>query len=154
MKVSKELLQGLNGLLTRNRDAQKGYVEAANHINQKELSKWMIDYSTQRQLFATELDLEIRRLGGEPDDSTSILGEIHRVWIDLKGQFSSNDPHAMLEECIKVEKKVIASYNKILEEHNDIPIETRDLLNRHKSRIINALTEINIMMKMYVPAEG
>lgn len=152
MEVSKELLKNLNDLFTRNRDAQKGYVEAANHINQKELSKWMIDYSTQRQLFAAELDLEIRRLGGRPEDSTSVLGEIHRVWIDLKGQLSNNDPHAMLEECTRGEEKAVADYDEILDEQKGMSIETRNLLNRHKSKIINALNQIKTMMKMYVPA--
>ncbi len=154
MKVSKELLQSLNDLLSRNRDAQKGYVEASNHVNLKELSKWMVDYSHQRQLFAAELDLEVRRLGGKPDDGTTIAGEAHRIWIDLKGQLTENDPYAMLEECTRGEEKAIEDYDSVLKDHHDMPMETRDMLNRHKSKIINALREIKTMMKMYVPAES
>lgn len=154
MKVSKELLKDLNDLLNRSRDAQKGYVEASNHINQPELSKWMIDYSKQRQLYAAELDLEIKRLGGQTDDSTSMLGELHRVWIDLKGQLSQNDPYAMLEECTRGEEQALEDYNEVLQSNQSMPSETRDMLNRHQTKIKNALTQIKTMMKMHVPSES
>lgn len=154
MKVSKELLNDLNDLLNRSRDAQKGYVEASNHINHPELSKWMIDYSKQRQLYAAELDLEIKRLGGDADDSTSMLGELHRVWIDLKGQLTQNDPYAMLEECTRGEEKAMENYNEIFESHKNMPPETRDMLNRHRTKIKEALGQIKTLMKMYVPSES
>lgn len=152
IKDSAILIQGLNALLSRNRDAQKGYVEASNHINLKELSKWMLDYSVQRQLFSNQLDLEIRRLGGTPEDGTSALGEMHRVWIDLRGEITNNDPFAMLEECLRGEEKAVEDYDAVLRQyHKDMPQPTMDMLNRHKSKIILAISQIKAMLKSYVP---
>ncbi|MCB9315020.1 MAG: PA2169 family four-helix-bundle protein [Lewinellaceae bacterium] len=154
MTVSKELIQGLNDLLSRNRDAQKGYVEASNHINLKELSKWMLDYSVQRQLFSNQLDMEIRRLGGMPDDGTSAMGELHRIWIDLKGEITNNDPHAMLEECQRGEERALEDYDATLKKYfRTMPQQTMDMLNRHKSKIILAISQIKAMLKAYVPVE-
>ena len=154
MTVSKELIQSLNDLLSRNRDAQKGYVEASNHINLKELSKWMLDYSVQRQLFSNQLDMEIRRLGGMPDDGTSAMGELHRIWIDLKGEITNNDPHAMLEECQRGEERALEDYDATLKKYfRTMPQQTMDMLNRHKSKIILAISQIKAMLKAYVPVE-
>ncbi|MEZ4940231.1 MAG: PA2169 family four-helix-bundle protein [Saprospiraceae bacterium] len=150
---SAALIQGLNDLLSRNRDAQKGYVEASNHINLNELSKWMLDYSVQRQMFSNQLDMEIRRLGGIPEDGTTALGELHRVWIDLRGEITNNDPLAMLEECLRGEEQAVEDYDAVLRQHRDMPQQTIDLLNRHKSKIILAISQIKAMLKSYVPVE-
>ncbi len=62
-----EVLDQLNKLLTRNHDAEKGYQEAAESVKDAELKSLFLTQSRQRNEFATELEREIRTLGGEPE---------------------------------------------------------------------------------------
>ena len=65
-----EILDQLNKLLTNNRDAEKGYQEAAENAQSSELKDLFLAQSRQRAEFATDLDREIRALGGDPDNGT------------------------------------------------------------------------------------
>ncbi len=67
-----EILDQLNKLLVRNHDAEKGYQEAAESVKDAELKSLFLAQSRQRSDFATELDREIRALGGEADHGTSL----------------------------------------------------------------------------------
>ncbi len=148
MKVSDELLDKLNHLLHRSRDAQRGYVETSNHVNSPEVRKWMIEYSDQRAVFCTNLATEIKLLGGDSDNTTSVLGEIHRLWIDLKGQWSDEEPLAMLEECKRGEETALEDYQEVLEDNDGMPASTSAMLNRHTAAISRALAQINILIDM------
>jgi uncharacterized protein (TIGR02284 family) len=145
MKDSKKLTADLNLLLARNNDAHKGYVETAANVARADVKKWMHSYSVQRARFCEELKIEIKSLGGNPDDSTSILGEIHRVWIDLKGNASESDTESMLVECERGETEAFNNYGKVISEHPGMPSSTRKMLERHQRRIKEALTEIKMM---------
>lgn len=154
MQVSNELMQGLNDLLARSRDAQKGYIEASNHINTPQVRKWLLEYSDQRLKFSVELENEIRRLGGEPDDSTSVLGDLHRVWIDLKGMASDDEPMAMLEECQRGEQKALEDYTELLNQHQRMSPATFHLLKQHKTKIEAALALIHSLKEIFEPADS
>lgn len=153
MLISKELMQGLNTLLSRSRDAEKGYIEVSNHINTPQLRKWLLDYSEQRKQFSVELAREIRLLGGDPDNETSVLGELHRVWIDLKGTASDDEPIAMLEECQRGEQYALEDYETLLAEHPDMMATTRYLLTQHKTKIESALLFIEALKEIFAPVD-
>lgn len=145
MQNHDEFLDDLNELLSLSRDAQKGYTDTYMHVSNKALHEWMRKHSEQRKQFTDELAAEIKRLGGDPDKDTSLLGELHRLWIDIKGSASSDDAEAMLEECERGEEKAVEEYGEMLEEHADMPASTRSLLVRQKSQIQTALANIRTL---------
>ena len=154
MLVSKEVMQGLNTLLARSRDAEKGYIEVSNHINEPRLRKWLLEYSDQHKQFSAELASEIRALAGDPDDGTSILGELHRAWIDLKGTASDNEPIAMLEECERGEQQAYDDYQELLNDHTDMLASTRALLQQQRIKIGTALEQVKSMKKVFEPIDS
>ena len=155
MKDLKDLANDMNTLLARSRDAREGYVEASHNLkNGGPLDKWMHEYSDQRLRFSIELEKEINILGGDPDFDTSILGDLHRAWIDLKGTFSDNEPLAMLEECHRGETKAYNDYGDLLEKYPNMPTTTRQLLVAQQSKIKGAIAQIETMIKMLETVES
>ncbi|GAB4024934.1 ferritin-like domain-containing protein [Spirosoma gilvum] len=138
VKVTRgEILDQLNRLLTLNHDAEKGYQEAAEHVDDQELRSLLLAQSRQRAEFALELDREIRTLGGEPDDSTSLAADLHRAWINIKSAFATNDDKAVVQECHRGDQEALNNYNSVLQE-TDLVASTRELLLRQKQSIESA----------------
>lgn len=132
-----EILDQLNRLLTRNHDAEKGYQEAADNVNDNELKSLFLAQSRQRSEYAQEIDREIRALGGEPDNGTSLAADLHRAWINIKSTFASNDDKATVQECHRGDQEALNDYNAVLQE-TDLVASTRELLLRQKQSIDTA----------------
>lgn len=132
-----EILDQLNRLLTRSNDAKKGYQEAADNVKDSELKNLFLAQSKQRGEFAQEIDREIRALGGEPDNSTSLVADLHRAWINIKSTFASNDDKATVQECHRGDQEALEEYNAVLQE-TDLIASTRELLLRQKQSIDTA----------------
>jgi len=132
-----EILDQLNKLLTLSHDAEKGYQEAAENAKDTELKSLFMSQSRQRSEFAVSLDREIRVLGGEPDNGTSITADLHRAWINIKSTFASDDDKATVEECHRGDKEALETYNAVLQE-TDLVASTRELLLQQKQSIDTA----------------
>lgn len=132
-----EILDQLNKLLTLSHDAEKGYQEASENAKDTELKSLFMSQSRQRSEFAVSLDREIRALGGEPDNGTSITADLHRAWINIKSTFASDDDKATVEECHRGDKEALETYNAVLQE-TDLVASTRELLLQQKQSIDTA----------------
>jgi uncharacterized protein (TIGR02284 family) len=138
VKVTRtEILDQLSELLTISHDAEKGYQEASENVDDNELKTLLLAQSRQRAEFAQELDREIRTLGGEPDNGTSITADLHRAWINIKSTFSTNDDKAVVQECHRGDQEALNTYNAVLQE-TDLVASTRELLLRQKQSIDSA----------------
>ena len=138
VKVTRtEILDQLSQLLTLSHDAEKGYQEASENVDDNELKTLLLAQSRQRAEFAQELDREIRTLGGEPDNGTSIAADLHRAWINIKSTFSTNDDKAVVQECHRGDQEALNTYNAVLQE-TDLVASTRELLLRQKQSIDSA----------------
>lgn len=137
-----EILDQLNKLLTRSRDAEKGYSEAAENVKDTELKSLFTAQSQQRAGFAQELDREIRAIGGDPDNGTSLVADLHRAWINIKSAFSSDDDKAVVQECSRGDQEALDNYNTVLQE-TDLLASTRQLLLNQKEKIETAHATMN-----------
>ncbi|ADB36823.1 ferritin-like domain-containing protein [Spirosoma linguale] len=132
-----EILDQLNRLLTISHDAEKGYKEAAENAKNNDLKSLFLEQSRQRGEFALTLDREIRALGGEPDNGTSIAADLHRAWINIKSTFASDDDKATVQECHRGDQEALETYNTVLQE-TDLVASTRELLLHQKQSIDSA----------------
>lgn len=132
-----EILDQLSQLLTISHDAEKGYQEASENVDDNELKTLLLTQSRQRAEFAQELDREIRALGGEADNGTSLTADLHRAWINIKSTFSTNDDKAVVQECHRGDQEALNTYNAVLQE-TDLVASTRELLLRQKQSIDSA----------------
>jgi uncharacterized protein (TIGR02284 family) len=132
-----EILDQLNKLLTTSRDAEKGYQEAAENVKDAELKSLFLAQSRQRGEFAMELEREVRTLGGEPDNGTSLASDLHRAWINVKSTFANDDDKATVQECQRGDQEALDNYNSVLQE-TDLVASTRELLLRQKQSVDSA----------------
>lgn len=154
MAYDKDKLVGkLNDLLTRNYDAEKGFIEAGMQVNNAELVKWFNGNATTRKNFQHELKAHIIALGGEPSEGTSIEGELHRAWMDWKTYFVKNETVEMFEECLRGEERALEDYQEVMDDLN-APVATRDLLSKQVQVIRTNIQNLKTLENMFAPAEA
>jgi uncharacterized protein (TIGR02284 family) len=140
MKYTEKISNKLNDLLNLTYDAKRGYTLAAEKVDNPAIKKFLKDKANQRYNFGHELKSEIAEYGNLPEDSGSIKGDFHRAWMKFITTISSNESERMLEEVERGEKKILNSYNDILDNKEWIlPSSTRDLLLRQREAISSAL---------------
>ena len=123
----------LNNLIETCRDGQEGFQEAADNVQQPELKRFFADASIERARFVGELQQEVRALGGDPDDSSSVAGAMHRAWIDIKGTFTGRDDHSILSECERGEDSAVSTYRDALKA--DLPVNVRSVIENELAEI-------------------
>ncbi|MEM6965284.1 MAG: PA2169 family four-helix-bundle protein [Bacteroidota bacterium] len=150
--INEKAIQDLNGLLQRNKDAAEGFVEVANNINYINLTQWLIDWSKRHRHYADELAVMIEKMGGEANESTTLLGELHHAWVDLKAQWTNNDTEALMEECYRGEEKIWNDYSEVVGVYA-LPDYAKSILNRQRNEIKRALQDIEALKISYKNAE-
>ncbi|TXD48206.1 ferritin-like domain-containing protein [Polaribacter sp. IC073] len=138
---TKEVGEKLNALLEKTYDAEKGFTKAAEIVKNESLKKYFTQKATERNTFGQDLKKEISSFNQGIDKGGSLVGTVHRAWMDVKSLFSLDDVESMLEEAIRGEKASIEEYDDVLKEI-DLPSSTKDVLAVQKNIIENGLYNI------------
>ena len=138
MKYTEEISKKLNELLIKNYDAEKGYLNAVDNVENERLKMFFKRRASERSTFAKELRTEILRYGEIPEDSGSFKGTMHRNWMSLKSTFSPNNEDAILEEAIRGEEASLKEYDNLINEKN-LPPSIDELILRHRNAIQAAI---------------
>ncbi len=141
MKYTEKVSKELNELLEKNYDAEKGYKFAAEKAEDADLRKFFEERAAERYDFGHELKAEIRNFGESPDKGSSVKGDTHRTWMNLKATFSSDKEEAVLEEAVRGEKAAVEDYENVLKDP-DIPPSTANLLLKQKNAIVASLNKV------------
>ena len=141
MKYTENITKKINDLLTKNYDSEAGFNLAAEKVNNRDLKDFFIRKAQTRKEFGHQLKNEIKTYGESPDKGTSIKGDAHRGWMNLKTAFSNDNEEAILEETIRGEKKAVEEYNDILKEEN-MPSTTKNVLEMQRENIQTTLQEV------------
>ena len=146
MSYSEEVSSMLNELLEKNYDAEKGYKLAADKVKNKNLQAFFAERAQERYDFGHELKSEIRNFGENPDKGSSLAGDAHRSWMNLKASLSNDKDEIVLEEAIRGEKAAVEEYEKVLRD-SEIPASTGNILMKQKNAIVAALNEVKTLEK-------
>lgn len=109
MDTSK-VLDHLNHLIEINKDAEAGFLNAAENLKNSELESTVAGYAKQHAKFVSELQSQVDRLGGKPEQSGTTGGALHRGWIDLKAAVTGHSPKPILTACESGEDSALAAY--------------------------------------------
>lgn len=142
--VKEEIVDQLEEILEKNRDAEKGYAKAAENAKSRSLKSYFEKKSSERKKFNQELKSKMIASYDEIDDEGSFTGTIHRAWMDVKALFSGDNDEAMLEEAIKGDKAAVEEYDDILEEGN-LPVDISQCISKQKMQIRNDLNKIRTL---------
>lgn len=148
-QLSPQQLSELNTLIRRNFDARKGYMQAAKQVEDNlSLKRFLEDYAKQRQDFIIDLKNLVSELGGTPADQSSIEGDLHRNWINIRTALAAKEEKAVLDECQRGEKAALDSYQKVRDIQN-FPAPVYTMLDQHLKAIQSAMTTMESLERAY-----
>lgn len=127
-------IAALNSLIHAGRDAEQGYMAAADAVAEPELIQMFAEFALERAKFVVELKHRVKTLRAEPADNGTLAGEAHRAWTGLRAIFETNEPHAILVECERGEDISVLAYREALAER-DIDPQTRGLIQRQYEQV-------------------
>ncbi|CAI3789111.1 hypothetical protein AHFPHNDE_02799 [Pseudomonas sp. MM227] len=125
----KETIKVLNDLIETSKDGEAGFKDLAENTKNPELKAVFTAAASDTASGAAELQNEVRKLGGEPETTTSVAGDLHRRWVDLKSAITGKDDVALLNEAERGEDVAKKSYTKALENH-DVTPEVRAVIQK------------------------
>jgi uncharacterized protein (TIGR02284 family) len=135
-----DVISTLNGLIETCKDGQEGFKQAAEGILNSQLKARFYEYSQQRSQFTGELQTLVRELGGDPDNSGSVAGSLHRSWIDIKSIVTGQDEGAILNEAERGEDYAKSAYQKALEQN--LPANVYSVINNQYGAIKEAHNQV------------
>ena len=131
-----DAISTLNGLIETCKDGQEGFKTAAEGVQRSDLKSLFHEFSQQRAKFAGELQSLVRTLGGDPENSGSVAGTLHRGWIDIKSAVTGRDDEAILNECERGEDSAKDAYKSALKE--GLPANVRSTVETQYQSILAA----------------
>lgn len=150
--MTNEYVTLLNGLIEICKDGEKGFREAAEDI---EIGYYQIlfqEYARQRSQFASALQQEVRKLGGNPDRKGSMAGTIHRGWMNLRSTVNQKTNELIIRECERGEETALKNYRKALD--LDLPETLKSLIQTQYQTIRHTHGRIKAMEDKPVPASS
>ena len=105
----------LNELIQVTRDSEEGFRTAAENVENASLKKIFLDKAQSCHSAVTDLQEKVLQMNGDPEEKGSLLGAMHRGWVNIKGVLTGKDDHAILVECERGEDIIKAAYSKALE---------------------------------------
>lgn len=136
MENQQKTVEVLNDLIEINNDRADGFDRAAKDINEENIDLKAVfeKFSSGSRKNVTELAGLVGKQGDSPDTGNTILGTLHRAWIDIKATFGGSDRHSILQECERGEDAIKKAYKDALQE-NDLGSEVRDMLLAQQTEI-------------------
>ena len=128
-------------------DGEQGYKNAADDVKEKELAAMLLSHSRQRGSFVNELRNTINRLGGTTEFSGSILGILHRRWMDIKFGVAGSNPDPVLSECLRGERIALKKYEIHLAQ--DLPSDIKDMVKKQYESITEAHNHIAKLLEKH-----
>ena len=111
-----DVISTINGLIETCKDGQAGYKHAAEGVQSSDLKTLFYEFDQQRSEFAGQLQMLVRELGGDPENSGSFTAALHRGWMDIKSVVTGKDEGAILNECERGEDVAKNTYKEALEQ--------------------------------------
>jgi uncharacterized protein (TIGR02284 family) len=118
--MNKEAISVLNDLIETSKDGQEGFKTCAEDIKHPELKTLFVQRSAECATAASELQSAVRSMGGDPETSTSVSGDLHRRWVDVKSMFTGKDEEAVLNEAERGEDHALKAYRDAMEKSTSI----------------------------------
>lgn len=133
-----EVRSTLNDLIQTCKDSQAGFHAAAEKLRDKQVHSLFLHYYLQRSEFAGELQAEVTRDGGEPAETGTTAGALHRGWMGIATALAADSDHELLVEAERGEDAAVKNYIAALRRRLPADIEAivsrqfRDIQEAHK----------------------
>jgi len=132
-----EIIEVLNDLIRINRDRISGYEKAVENLEDGEgtLKTLFYQLSDESQKLKEQLSGQVRLLGGEPAEDSTMSGKIYRAWMDVKDAFTADDAKSALEACEYGEDAAQKAYAEAQDDSRDFPENIQRLISDQKDTL-------------------
>ena len=131
---SDDVVSVLNDLIETSKDGEKGFRVCAEDLKDPKLKASFTQRAEECAQAAAELQGMVRDRGGDPEKHSSMAGELHRRWVDLKSMVTGKSDEAILNECERGEDVAKKSYKKALEK--ELPADVRAVVERQYQGVL------------------
>ena len=137
MTSTSELIEVLNDLIKINNDRIEGYERAVEDTREKDVDLQAIFHrmADESKQYASELESQVRKSGGDTATDTTVSGKIYRVWMDFKSAISGKARKSILESCEYGEDAAQKAYEEALKSDAELPAEVRQLIVNQKAAL-------------------
>lgn len=147
-----DVISTLNGLIETAKDGQQGFADAAEGVESSEIKSVFYEAGQQRAQFAGELQSLVRELGGDPENSGSVAGAIHRGWINIKSAVTGRDEKAILNEAERGEDSAVNAYKNALEQA--LPANVQSVIQNQYSQVQATHDKVKALRDSYRAANA
>lgn len=142
-------IEVLNDLIKINNDRIEGYRKAAEQLKEDRSNLIPVFDKLQAESLANKTDLnnEVLRLGGSPDDGTTAGGKLYRAWMDVKATFGGDNPASVLVSCEGGEDAAKRAYKSALES-NDLG-DSISIVSSQQSAQLQSHDQIKMLRDQY-----
>lgn len=136
MENSEKVVEVLNDLIQINNDRADGFDKAGKDLEDAniDLKSIFAGLSSESRANVTELAALVGRNNEDPDTGNTVLGTLHRAWIDIKASFGGDDRHSILAECERGEDAIKKAYRDALQE-NELGESVREVLLKQQKGV-------------------
>ncbi|WP_408587879.1 ferritin-like domain-containing protein [Novosphingobium sp.] len=120
----KEDVAVLNTLIATLLDSVDGYQKSAEHLESETYRSLFLERARERQTVVRKLQAAVAQLGGTPEDASSTLGTLHRVFVDLKAVVTGRDDKAIISEVERGEDYLKGKFEAAMNKA-DLSLSTR-----------------------------
>lgn len=91
-------ITALNSLIETTLDSVDGYRRSAEEASSSRFGSDFLSRATEREQVVRQLQGEVRRLGGSPEDDGSILAAAHRAFLTIRDRATGGDDESVIAE--------------------------------------------------------
>jgi uncharacterized protein (TIGR02284 family) len=135
MEMSKEAVSTLNDLIETLKDGKNGFETAASDVKDARVKAVFQEFAQQRSQLTSELQSEVRKLGGDPETSGSASASMHRGWMNIKSALGGGEK-SILNEAERGEDIAVQSYEKALSQN--LPADVSSVVRRQYDQVKQA----------------
>lgn len=117
-------IRALNSLIATTLDSAAGYTEAAKESDGGRYTDLFTARASERRSVVSQLQGEVVRLGGKPEDDGTVLASAHRTFLDLKAAVTGRDDKAIVNEVERGEDHILHKFEAAMKE-DELSPETR-----------------------------
>ena len=112
--MQNDAIDTLNHLIAIAKDGVNGMKSAAESATSASLKGTLQRLSQERGQVASQLQSTVRSLGGDPENSGTTLGTVHRTFMNMKDAVTGTDDKALLQECERGEDHAMREFRDAL----------------------------------------
>ena len=144
-----KLVARLNQLTEVCIDAEEGFQEAAEQIQDFELTALLGDCARLRTAMADELQDMVQALGGNPVGRGTATGQLRRKWLRVKNTLAKQTTVSILCDCRRGEEVAAAEFRRAVEQ--TLPAEQDAVVRRHFSAIVATCERLKSLEQSLLP---